>query len=57
MLKFFCRLRSAETGASAVEYGLIAALIVIAAMSGIMALADVTIGMWTNVAQNVLTRS
>jgi pilus assembly protein Flp/PilA len=57
MLKFFCRLRSADSGATAVEYGLIAALIVIAAMSAIKLLADTTIGMWGDVAQNVLTRS
>jgi pilus assembly protein Flp/PilA len=57
MRDFFCRLRSAETGATAVEYGLICALIVIAAIAGISALADATIGMWTDVAQNVLTRS
>lgn len=57
MRDFFCRLRSADTGATAVEYGLICALIVIAAIAGISALADATIGMWTDVAQNVLTRS
>lgn len=57
MRDFFCRLRSADTGATAVEYGLICALIVIVAIAGISALADATIGMWTDVAHNVLTRS
>ena len=57
MREFFCRLRSADTGATAVEYGLICALIVIAAIAGFSALADATIGMWTDVAHNVLTRS
>lgn len=57
MRDFFCRLRSADSGATAVEYGLICALIVIAAMGAITSLADATIGMWSDVAQNVLTRS
>lgn len=57
MRSFFCRLRSADTGATAIEYGLIAALVVIAAIGGFTALADATIGMWTDVADNVLTRS
>jgi pilus assembly protein Flp/PilA len=57
MQDFLGRLRSAETGATAVEYGLIAALIVIAAIGGFTALADATIGIWTDVSHNVLTRS
>jgi pilus assembly protein Flp/PilA len=46
-------LRSVK-GATAVEYGLILALVVIAAMVAIMGLADVTIGMWDNIAVHVL---
>ncbi|NNM76522.1 Flp family type IVb pilin [Sphingomonas sp. ID1715] len=41
-------------GATAIEYGLILALIVLAAMVALMTLADTTIGMWDNVAENVL---
>lgn len=51
---FLRRLIRSVGGATAVEYGLIVSLIVIAAMAGMSALADTTIGMWNNVAQNVL---
>jgi len=39
--------------ATAVEYGLILALIVLAMMSALIGLADVTTGMWTNVSDAV----
>jgi pilus assembly protein Flp/PilA len=39
-----------ERGVSAVEYGLIAALIVIAMLAGLIQVANVTTGMWNNVA-------
>jgi pilus assembly protein Flp/PilA len=42
-----------NAGATAVEYGLILGLIVIAAMSALVFLADTTIGMWDAVADNV----
>jgi len=45
------RLRTDQKGATAVEYGLIAALIVIAMMGGLRALGGGAGGMWTNVAQ------
>jgi pilus assembly protein Flp/PilA len=38
-----------ERGASAVEYGLIAALIIIAMLVGLVQLAATTTGMWNNV--------
>ena len=41
-------------GATAVEYGLIAALIVIATMASISGVADVTINMWNNVSERVV---
>ncbi len=41
-------------GATAIEYGLIAALIVIATMASISGVADVTIEMWNNVSDRVV---
>ena len=49
------RLRSDKRGATAIEYGLIAALIVIAMMGGLSQLGGGAGGMWTklnNVVQN-----
>ena len=49
------RLRSDKRGATAIEYGLIAALIVIAMMGGLSQLGGGAGGMWTklnNVIQN-----
>ena len=43
-------LKSDERGATAIEYGLIAALIVIACMGGIKALGGGAGGMWTDIA-------
>jgi pilus assembly protein Flp/PilA len=43
-------LRSDTRGATAVEYGLIAALIVVAMMTGLSALGGGTGGMWTRIA-------
>jgi pilus assembly protein Flp/PilA len=40
-------------GATAVEYGLIVAVIVIVMISTFMTLADVTIGMWNNISTKV----
>jgi pilus assembly protein Flp/PilA len=48
------KLFQSAKGATAVEYGLILALIVIVAMLAILSLADTTIGMWDNIADNVL---
>lgn len=39
-----------STGATAVEYGLILALIVVAMMVSLTNLANTTVGMWNNVA-------
>lgn len=54
MIRLVRKLALSVTGATAVEYGLIVALIVLAAMAAIVGLADATIGMWGNVADNVL---
>lgn len=44
------RLLNDERGVSAVEYGLIVALIVLAMLAGLVQVAAVTTGMWNNVA-------
>ena len=53
MLDRVRKLNRDETGATAVEYGLIIALIVLAAMGAIVGLASTTIEMWGNVASQV----
>ena len=47
------RLLADQSGATAIEYGLIAALIVIAMMGGLRAMGGGAGGMWSNVAQAV----
>jgi pilus assembly protein Flp/PilA len=42
-----------QRGATAVEYGLIMALIFLAMIAGVSAFAQTTISMWGNVADNV----
>lgn len=54
IIEFFRRLKRSRAGATAIEYGLICALIVIAMLIALSGLADTTIGMWGNVADNVL---
>lgn len=53
MLNWVRKLGKNETGATAVEYGLIIALVVLAAMGAIVGLASTTIEMWSNVASKV----
>ena len=48
-----CRLLTDQRGATAIEYGLIASLIVIAMMGGLQALGGGAGGMWTRIASNV----
>ena len=45
-IRMLRRLRSDKRGATAIEYGLIAALIAVAAMSGMKALGGGSNGMW-----------
>ena len=54
IVKFFRTLSRSATGATAVEYGLILGLIVVAMLGALFTLADTTIGMWNDIAQNVL---
>lgn len=49
----FRRLRSDQRGATAVEYGLIAALIVIAMLGGLSTLGGGAGGMWTTLSEKV----
>ena len=49
----FCRLRTDQKGATAIEYGLIAALIVVAMMGGLRAMGGGAGGMWGNIAAAV----
>ncbi|WP_375404376.1 Flp family type IVb pilin [uncultured Sphingomonas sp.] len=44
-------------GASAVEYGLIIALIVIAMVAGLQSFAESFIGMWNYIAREVLAKA
>ncbi len=46
--RMLCRPLADRRGATAIEYGLIAALIVIAMMGGLAALGGGTGGMWTD---------
>ena len=53
MLDFLIDFRSDEDGATAIEYGLICALLVIAMSVGLNGVASTTINMWTLVSDNV----
>ena len=55
MLKFFKGLVKSQEGATAVEYGLIAALIVVAIMVSLGNVADSTNNMWNSVSNNIVT--
>jgi pilus assembly protein Flp/PilA len=52
-----CTLRTERKAATAVEYGLIVALIVIAMIAALSTLADITTSMWNNVNTAVTTVS
>jgi pilus assembly protein Flp/PilA len=52
-IRTFRRLRSDKRGATAIEYGLIAALIVIAMMTGLSTMGGGTNGMWGKLANRV----
>ena len=53
MIRTLRRLFASNKGATAVEYGLIIAMIVIAMMAALMNVATKTNGMWGNVANEV----
>ncbi|RVQ65287.1 Flp family type IVb pilin [Croceicoccus ponticola] len=44
-----------ESGATAIEYGLIAALIVLAMLAGLQGVADETSNMWTGISDSMAT--
>ena len=54
IMHLLSKLRRSAKGATAVEYGLIVALIVIVGMMALFTLADTTISMWNGIAENVL---
>lgn len=49
------RVLGCRRGATAVEYGLIMALVILTMMTALIALADTTTGMWNNVSTAVQT--
>ena len=53
MLKFFRGIASCQMGATAVEYGLILSLLVIAMMAALSNVASSTIEMWNDVSNEV----
>lgn len=53
MLGILCKLLADQKGATAVEYGLIISLIVLAMMGALASTAEKTIKMWNNVATEV----
>ena len=53
--KFASRLWRSERGATAIEYGLIAALIVVAIMTSIGSIGETVSEMWNDVADNYMS--
>ncbi len=54
LTRWLIHLAHDEKGATAIEYGLIASLVVIAILGALHNLADATISMWSNVASEVI---
>ncbi len=54
MITMITILKNDTRGASAMEYGLIAAMIVIAMIAGLTAFADAGIGLWDKVETNIV---
>lgn len=53
MIKLFAKLRKSEKGATAIEYGLIAALVAVAAITGMTALGTALDTQFSGVAGNL----
>jgi pilus assembly protein Flp/PilA len=53
MLGLMQALSRNKKGATAIEYGLIAALVVVAMIGALSGIANVTVGMWNDVANKV----
>jgi pilus assembly protein Flp/PilA len=51
--RLFRRLVTDRRGATAIEYGLIIALVVLAMMGALRGTASVTVGMWNNISNTV----
>ena len=47
------RLRADQSGATAIEYGLIVALIAVAALAGFQSMGGGSTGMWTKISEDV----
>jgi pilus assembly protein Flp/PilA len=56
-MRIFAKLRRNIKGATAVEYGLIVALIVIAMIAGLNLFAKSAVSMWNNVSTNVASNA
>lgn len=54
MRQILAQLARSKRGATAIEYGLIVALVAIACMTAINSLADSTIDMWDHVEENIV---
>lgn len=54
MKRLFKTVGQDERGATAVEYGLICSLIVIAMIAGLNNFSETTVNMWNHVANNVM---
>ncbi len=57
MKNWLRKFASDERGATAIEYGLIVSLIVVAMIGALIGLADTTTGMWNDVSNNVSDNS
>lgn len=57
MRNWLGKIVSDERGATAIEYGLIVSLVVIAMIAALGGLADRTTGMWNDVSNNVSSNS
>lgn len=56
MRLIFVQLAKSKRGATAIEYGLIVALVAIACMTAINSVADNTVGMWGYVKTNIVPK-
>jgi pilus assembly protein Flp/PilA len=57
MVRRICKLLSDIRGATAIEYGLIVSLIVIAIIGALVQVAGTTVGIWSNVSHDVTESS
>lgn len=55
MLELIRNFAKCQTGATAVEYGLIASLVVIAMLGALSSVADSTTGIWNEISNEIVT--